>query len=319
VATADAHLYAPRPVVRFRGGGGFGGGAANVGRNPPGGAVVYYNLKAEPKEGDEVSLEFLDSAGTLVRKFSTKDKEEERPGGEAEGGPPMPPAPRLPVKAGLNRFTWNLRHPEAARFRGMILWAGFTQGPVVVPGRYQVRLTVGGKSQTQPLEVAPDPRLAATTGDYQKQFELLLKIRDKLTQTHEAITRLREARDQVKGVAERAKGSGEAEKAVAQAAEAFSKKVTAIEEELYQTKNQSSQDPLNFPIRLNNKLASLAGAVAGAEAAPTDQSHAVYEDLTRRIDAELAKLEQALGPDLDTFNQLVRDQQVPAVVIKKKP
>jgi photosystem II stability/assembly factor-like uncharacterized protein len=315
VGTAEAHLFAPRPALRVRGGGGFGG-PPNVGRNPPGGAVVYYHLKAEPKENEEVTLEFLDEKGALVRKLSNKDKDEEPAAGGGEGER-TPPAPKIPVKAGLNRFAWNLRYPDATRFKGMILWAGQTQGPAVVPGRYQVRLTVGGKSQTQPLEVVPDPRLTTSTADYQKQFDLLLKIRDKLTQTHEAINRLREARDQVKAVAERAKGSGDAGKAIGDAAEAFTKKVTAAEEQLYQVKNQSSQDPLNFPIRLNNKLAALGGVVASADAAPTDQSYVVYEDLARGIDAELATLEQALGTDLAAFNRLVRDKEIPAVILKK--
>ncbi|HEX6737803.1 MAG TPA: hypothetical protein VF310_06020, partial [Vicinamibacteria bacterium] len=86
----------------------------------------------------------------------------------------------------------------------------------------------------------------------------------------------------------------------------------------YQVKNQSSQDPLNFPIRLNNKLAALGGVVASAEAAPTDQSYVVYEDLARGIDAELARLDQALTADLEAFNRLVRDKDVPAVIVKKK-
>src|SRR5207244_10125109 len=147
-------------------------------------------------------------------------------------------------------------------FKGMFLWGGLTRGPVVAPGAYQVRLTAGGRSLTRPLEVRKDPRLATSDEDFRKQYDLLAKIRDKLTETHDAITRIREMREQVKGVAERAK----ANKAIADAAESLGKKLTAVEEELYQTKNQSSQDPLNFPIRLNNKLAALAGVVAGADA-----------------------------------------------------
>jgi hypothetical protein len=94
------------------------------------------------------------------------------------------------------------------------------------------------------------------------------------------------------------------------------KKLTEIEEALYQTKNQSSQDPLNFPIRLNNKLAALMGVVARSDTPPNDQSFAVYEDLTRQIDAQLAKLSSIMKTDVPGFNQLVRDQNIPAVVVK---
>ena len=313
VAADDVHLFTPAPAYRF-----FGGGTRPsplVGQNPPSGAVVYYTLKAEPKANEEVTLEVLDASGKVLKKLSNKEDKDkaEGAGGDDEEGYGPPPAPRtIPAKAGLNRFPWDLRVEDASRFKGMILWGGVTRGPVLAPGSYQVRLTAGGKSLTQPLEVRKDPRLAAGGEDYRKQYDLLVKIRDKVTETHDAITRIRETRDQVKGVAGRAKGN----KAIADAADALDKKLTAVEEELYQTKNQSSQDPLNFPIRLNNKLAALAGVVGGGDAAPTDPSYVVYEDLTAKIDAQLARLRQVIDTDVPAFNALVREQNVPAVVVK---
>jgi hypothetical protein len=251
----------------------------------------------------------------VLKKLSSKedkDKAEAPGGGEEEGFGPPPAARTIPARAGLNRFPWDLRVEDASRFKGMILWGGVTRGPVLPPGAYQVRLTAAGQSLTQPLEVRKDPRLATTDDDYRKQYDLLVKIRDKVTETHDAISRIRETRDQVKGVAERANGN----KAIADAADALDKKITAVEEALYQTKNQSSQDPLNFPIRLNNKLAALAGVVGGGDAAPTDPSYVVYEDLTAKIDAQLAQLRQVMTTDVPAFNTLVREQNVPAIVIK---
>jgi hypothetical protein len=310
-------LFKPSPALRFFGGGGFGQ-SRTVGQNPPNGAIIYYVLPAEPKEKEEVTLELLDSSGKVVRKLSNREREgAERPaggGGEEEDffGPRGPR--RIPAKAGLNRFAWDLRGEEASRFRGMILWGGGTQGPVVHPGTYQARLTAGGQTLTESFEVRPDPRLTTAQADYEKQYALLTQIRDKLTETHDAIVRIREVREQVKGVADRTKGN----KAIADAADALGKKLTAIEEELYQTKNQSNQDPLNYPIRLNNKLSSLAGVVAGADAAPTDQSHAVYQDLAGKIDAQLTRLRDVVATDVPAFNKLVRDQDVPAVVVREK-
>jgi photosystem II stability/assembly factor-like uncharacterized protein len=312
VPAAEARLFKPAPAYRF-----FGGTRPSplVGQNPPNGAVIYYSLKAEPKSNEEVTLEVLDGAGHVLKKLSSKedkDKAEAPGGGEEEGFGPPPAARTIPARAGLNRFPWDLRAEDASRFKGMILWGGVTRGPVLPPGVYQVRLTAAGQSLTQPLEVRKDPRLATTDDDYRKQYDLLVKIRDKVTETHDAISRIRETRDQVKGVAERGKGN----KAIADAADALDKKITAVEEALYQTKNQSSQDPLNFPIRLNNKLAALAGVVGGGDAAPTDQSYVVYEDLTAKIDAELARLRQVMNTDVPAFNALVREQNVPAIVIK---
>jgi hypothetical protein len=186
----------------------------------------------------------------------------------------------------------------------------------VVPGRYEARLTAAGETLSQAFEVRKDPRLATSEADFAKQQELLLKVRDKLTATHDGVTRLRGVRDQVKTASERAKGS-EAEKAIQESADTLGKKLTAVEEALYQTKNRASQDPLNYPIRLNNKLAALGGTVASADAAPTLQSYAVYDELVARIDAELASLDRLLADDVPAFNRLVREKEIPAVRLAK--
>ncbi|MEY4167376.1 MAG: hypothetical protein RIR52_1200, partial [Acidobacteriota bacterium] len=140
-------------------------------------------------------------------------------------------------------------------------------------------------------------------------------IRDKLTETHDAIVAIRDARKQVNEYATRAKNLAEA-KPVIDAARSLSESMTKIEEALYQVKNQSSQDPLNYPIRLNNKLAALAGSIAGPDAQPTDQHFAVYQDLVTKIDTELAKLKTIFTTDIPAFNRLVRDQNIPAVSLK---
>jgi hypothetical protein len=176
---------------------------------------------------------------------------------------------------------------------------------------------VGGETFTQPFEIRKDPRSSVTQADLEAQFRFLMDVRDKLTETHDAVSRIREVREQVKTVVDHAKTAG-GDEAIAKAAESLTKSVTAVEEALYQTKNQSSQDPLNFPIRLNNKLSALAGVVASADGAPTASSSAVYEDVAGRIDVELAKLKKILDTDLSAFNQLVKEKGVPAVVMKKQ-
>jgi hypothetical protein len=312
LAAAPVHLFQPSPAYRF--GGPKGRGA--VGENPAYGARLSYLLKEAPKQGDELKLEILDAKGALVRSFSSKEEKQDDDAGDPEReaffGPPAPKT--IPAKAGLNTFTWDLRYAEASKFKGLILWSGETAGPRVVPGRYQARLTAAGETQTQPFEVRKDPRLATTDADFAKQQELLLKIRDKLTATHDAIGRLRGVRDQVKTASERAKGS-EAEKPIQEAADALTKKLTTVEEALYQTKNRASQDPLNYPIRLNNKLAALAGSVGSADAAPTAQAYAVYDELAAKIDAELKALDGVLAEDVPAFNRLLREKEVPAVRI----
>ncbi len=310
----DAYLFKPEEAYRMPGGGGFGGGGGSIGQNPPSGATVYYYLKNKPQ--NEIKIEFLDSAGKVIRELRTRlgDAQAEQPaggGGPFGGGPP-----RLPSEAGLNRFVFDMRHRPAATFPGLIMWAGSTVGPISVPGTYQVRLTVDGRAQTQSFEWRKDPRIETAQADFQKQFDLLIKIRDKLTETHEAILRIRDARRQIDDITNRLRDQTEG-KAIGDAARALRGKMTAVEEELYQTKNQSNQDPLNYPIRLNNKLAALGSVVASADAAPTDVSFTVYEELTAKINAQLAKLEEIWKTDLPAFNKLVRDQNVPPVIVRR--
>jgi len=317
-ASAGAWLFTPSPASMF---GGPAGRAGVVGENPPSGAVVYFRLAAEPKDKEEVALEFLDPSGKLIRRFSTRgdSTDDEGAGGGDDDGPNRDASPhKLEVKAGLNRFVWDLRYPDAKGFKGLILWGGGLDGPSVVPGTYQVRLVTKSGTQTRSFEVKKDPRLATTTADYQERFQLHMKIRDKLTETHESIKRIRDVRDQLTAVSARTKLVAAGDTTIAAAAKALSKKLTAVEEALYQTKNKSSQDPLNYPIRLNNKLSLLTGVVASADARPTAQTVEVYNDIVGKIDVELAKLKVLLGDDLTAFNRLVRDKDVPAVVVKEK-
>ncbi len=312
---ADAVLYDPAPACLF------GGPAVprrDAGMNPPPGAMIYYRLAKEPAKGEEVTLEFLDASGDVVRKLSNKGEgESEGAGGGEEGFFRRGGATKIPARAGLNRFTWNLRGEDASRFKGLVLWGGGLEGPQVVPGEYRVRLTVGGRTETQTLEVRGDPRLATTQAEYQARYDLLKKIRDKLTETHDAIQRIRDVRDQLKDAGDRALAATK-DSTVAKAAKDLTKKLTAVEEALYQTKNRSRQDPLNFPIRLNNKLSALVGVVSSAYEKPTRQSVAVYDDVAGKIDAQLGTLKTLLEEDLAGFNDLVREKDVPAVVVKER-
>ena len=326
-AVSETHLFKPKDSYRMPG---FGAvqlpATATIGNNPASGVVVYYSLKTKPT-GD-LQLEFLDSSGKSIRKFTGRAP---RPSGAAAasaaaGQMTTPPAEegegfgrggpaRVTTDAGLNRFIWDMRYGDAVRFPGMILWAGETRGPKVPPGTYQVKLTTDGKTLTQNFEVKADPRLTTTQADYAKQLELGLKIRDKLSETNNAILQIRDVRKQVEDLLKRVKDQANF-KVIDDAGTALNKNLTTIEEALYQTKNQSSQDPLNFPIRLNNKLAALGGVVDSPEAGPNAQSYVVYGEVVGQIDAQLQQLAQIMKTDVPAFNQLVREQNIPAVVVK---
>jgi len=300
VAAANVHLFKPRDAYRMGGGFRFGGTIPGVAPNPPSGVVLYYYLKGEP-EG-EVKLAFLEEDGALIREYSSE------PEGRAEEG-------EVAKKAGMNRFVWDLRYPDASRFPGMIMWAGTTSGPQAAPGTYQVRLSVGDQTFTESFRVMKDPRIAATDADLREQFDFLIRIRDRVSEANDAVSRIREIRAQIDGVLKRVEGESYEEE-ISEAAKPIKQALSEVENEIYQTKNQSRQDPLNFPIKLNNKIAALTGVVASADARPTKQSYDVYEELSGQLQVQLDRLSGIVEDDIPAFNALVARHSVPAVIIR---
>ena len=312
---ADAFLFKPEdPYRQAGGGGGFTlPSTATVGANPPNGAVIHYYLKSKPKE---VTLEFLDSTGKVIRKFTGRAEPQPtpQPAGGGFGGAAR--EPNLPTDVGLNRFVWNYRLPNATNIPGLILWGGSLAGPRVVPANYQVRLTVDGKAiGTEAFAVKADPRMTLTQDDFQKQYDLMSKITAKLTETHDAILEIRDVRKQLDDLSARLKDP--LQKEFVDKAKEIGKKLTAVEEELIQTRIKSSQDALNYPIRLNNKLAALASTVDSADFAPPAQSYEVYNDLSGRIDAQLATLARIKSEDIAAFNKSFAEKNLPVIVTRK--
>ena len=348
IPRSAAHLFKPRKVYRagFNGGGGTGAaGGHPTGANPAAGGVVYYWL-AQPRQ--LVTMDFLDAQGKVIRTFTSQQdpkvaadsirgdsirtarndslrragvtpdttaraeaKGEETPPSD-EGPIRRPPPPRVANKAGLNMFAWNLRYPDASVFDNMILWAGATAGPVVLPGTYSVRLNVNGQRYTQPLTIVKDPRSNATDADLKEQFDLLMRIRDKTSQANDAVKTIRNVKAQL---ADREKRlSGDKAAAFARLAADFSTKLSAIEAEIYQVKNQSSQDPLNYPIKLNNKIAALAGVVGGTDAKPTSQSYTVFNDLSAQLDRQLSAMRGANLILLPVINSQLKAAGLPPIV-----
>ncbi len=309
---AAAFLFKPEDAYRTAGGGGFGGNSptATVGRNPASGAVVNYYLRDKPTR--EVTVEFLDSQNAVLRKFTRRidapvSAPPAGPGGFGGGGDPQPPA-----EVGLNTFAWNYRLPNAVTIQGLIMWGGSLAGPRIPPGNYSVRLTVDGKAvATEPLAVKADTRLTTTQEDFGKQFDLMKKIGAKLTDTHNAINELRDMRAQIEAVSRRLKPEN---KDLIDKAKDIVTKLTEVEETLHQTKIRSGQDALNFPIRLNNKLAALSSFVDSSDDGPTASAYVVFTDLTSLIDIQLTKYASVKSQDIADFNKQYLAKGLPVIV-----
>ena len=348
VQDAPVYLFKPRPAVRFITSWGYSRASApgifyrntgdimitarrelkpggetvdrnlNAGENPPDGVLVYYFLKQKP-EG-EVKLTFLDAQGEQIKSFTSEQAQSQSP--KAEDAPPEAPDeeedrekkdPRVPKEAGMNRFLWNTRYPDPKKVDGYVASEAVMAGPVTAPGTYHVQLAVADQTLTEAFEVQKDPRVPATQEDLDSQFKLLLKVRDKLSETHDAINTLRNIRQQVEDWEKRTRERKDHE-AVSSAARSLKEKLSPIEDELTQSRAKTRQDTMNFPAKLNGKLAWLAGVVASAQAAPTRQQYELYADLAGRIDVQIQRLQEIIDTDVAAFNGLMRESEMPAVI-----
>jgi photosystem II stability/assembly factor-like uncharacterized protein len=267
--------------------------------------LIDYYLKAQPKS---LTLDILDSQGQVVRTFKGQPP---RPAGQAatsgddEDGP-RGPATTVPMAAGMNRASWDLSSQPIASFPGMILWGATQNGPAVLPGSYQVRLTADGVTQTQPVTITKHPLRNISDADLQFQWDLATRIRNKVDEANLAVVNIRRIKTEV---AEKTKG---APKEVVAAAETLTTNLTAVEVDLYQVKNQSGQDPLNFPIKTNNRLASLLRVAITGEGRPTSNVEPIFNELMAELKAEQDRLDKTLATDLVTLNRmLAREKKAP--------
>ena len=290
----DFHLFKPADATRSAGG-----------------ATISYLLRRPART---LSLEILDGFGKTIQTIAGAAPDagrgergrgrgaagEETPQPDAEagaGGRGRGGAPTASMAAGLNRVTWNLDYPGPASFPGMVLWGATTSGPAALPGTYQVRLTVDGKSQTQTFGIRKHPFHTAGDADLREQFDLALQIRDKASEANNAVMQIRKIKDQVK---ERLAKSSDAQ--LKAAGDRLTTSLSAIEEEIYQVRNQSNQDPLNFPIKINNRLASLLSVVQRGDGKPIANAYPIFKDLSEELKVQTDRLQQALAADLPAFN-----------------
>jgi photosystem II stability/assembly factor-like uncharacterized protein len=298
VAASNFHLYKPMPSYRVGGRGFNFGGSRAVGQNHPGGVMLHYYLKNKPDTATSVSMEIMEMDGTLIQKFSSQSRQR----GE-----------RLEVEAGMNRLVWDMRYPAAERFDGMIVWSASMNGPVALPGTYKAKLTVNEQSIETEFEIVKDPRSSVTAADLKAQFDFLISVRDKLTETHTSITDLRKVRGDINTTMKNVQ-----DKEIKQKAKTILNEMKIIEEELYQTKNRSGQDPLNYPIRLNNKLGHLNSIMSIGNNPPTQQAIQFQKEVTALIDEQLKKLEVIFTTDIPELNNMLKEAGIDFIKTEKK-
>jgi photosystem II stability/assembly factor-like uncharacterized protein len=277
IASAPAHLYTPVPALRSTSG-----------------ATVTYTFATAPQRA---RLEVIDSTGTVLRAFThdTLPPGAARGGGGRRGGGPV----FIPKAAGINRFTWDLRTEPIVGFPGMILWGAGLNGPVVPPGTYTLRLTVDGRTVSAPLVVQRNPLVPEyTDADLHAQYQFTRRVRDKATEANLAVIAIRNVKAQVERRLA-AKNDG----GLRTAGRKLLADASAIEEKIYQVRNQSGQDPLNFPIKVNNRLANLLSMAERGDGPPGTYMPEIFEILSTELKGYTDALDTLWKNDLAAFNQ----------------
>ena len=293
-------LFKPKDSYRMRGGS--RNDAKTTGTNHPNGVITYFNLK-DYKDDDKVSLTYFDTKGDTIKIFSTTDKKNQ-----------------LTVKKGANQFVWNMTYDGAERLKGMILWWASLDGPRAIPGQYKVSLKVEPKSDdtvtsststglstgsfemSQTFNILADPRAESTLADIQKQFQFIKSVNKTMDKAHKSIKKIRNINAQLAAFQKQYKDDDNVKDLVGKA-KALEEQLSDIEKALYQTKNRSGQDPLNFPIRLTNKLGHLNSLVRMGDFAPTEQDIAVKNELTIKIEKQLSNFNTILNNEVKAFNK----------------
>lgn len=289
IKMADHHLFQPKPSYRMAQGGGWGTpNTLRVGENHPNGVLFNYFIK-EMTDTSKVSIEIKELSGETIRKYSNTDKKN-----------------KLTVKKEGNRFVWDMRYPGFETFPGMVLYSSPNRGPKAVPGKYIATLTVDGQSVDQEFEIIKDPRLPNTEEDYANQFSYLMEVRDKVSEAHRAMNDIRSVREDIKYFQKKLGDQAEYKEVLA-LANALNKDMSVIENEIHMTKNQSRQDPLNYGIRINNRLAFLLADQQRGDYPPTDQAIEVKDEISAELDVQLAALDKLLVDRITEINNMGKD------------
>jgi photosystem II stability/assembly factor-like uncharacterized protein len=256
------------------------------GQNHPNGVVTHFYLN-NLDEKDSIALTYLSMRGDTLASYSNKAKEKDK---------------KLVLEKGGNIHVWDTRGKGAKKLEGMIFWWANFDGPKAVPGDYKVSLSVNGAVSAKDFKILPDPRAEVSIADMQKQFDFITDINTTIDKAHTSIDKIRTISKQLSAFEKQYKDNAST-KALIEKAKAMKEKFALVEEALYQTKNQSRQDPLNFPIKLTNKLGHLNSLVSIDDFPPTEQDIAVKNELTAKINEQLSTFDALISTEIEAFNE----------------
>ena len=278
----DPYLYKPKATYRLKGSG--GKSSLTMGTNKPNGVEVHFYIPSYNQNSDIVELSFHDNQGDIIKKFSTSDETN-----------------KLKIKEGGNLFVWDYKYPGAEKFDGMIMWSASLNGAKAVPGKYQVRLSVNNFLTQSSFEILKSPNSESSVNEMREQFNFVNQINKTITKAHQSIKKIRKTKLKLTEFLNNFSDNKDA-KSIVEKANYLIDSLIKVENMLYQTKNESRQDPLNFPIKLTNKLGHIANLVTMNDFPPTDQDKTLMVELTAKIDKEIEVFNKLMTNDVSEFN-----------------
>jgi hypothetical protein len=289
ISRQNHYLFTPKPAYRMaQSGSSRGANSKLYGQNHPNGVNFQFFIK-DYEDNDAVKLEILELNGTLIRSFSNKAKESNK---------------SLKLKPGGNSHLWDMRYEGFKEFAGMVLYASPNRGPKAVPGTYMARLIVNDTIVSTEFDIVKDPRVSNSQEDYQKQFDFLMKVRDKVSKAHQAILDIRELREDIRYLKDKI---GDEYPQIMDALKNFEKEMTEVETSIHQTKNRSRQDALNFGIKVNNRLAFLMADQQRGDFPPTDAAEEVFTDQSKELDIYISQLNKLFTDKLVQINRMIKE------------
>jgi photosystem II stability/assembly factor-like uncharacterized protein len=309
---AEVVLYQPQTALRLHYPNEFDR-RQPVGDNPPPGAIIDYYLKTAPK--DEIIIDILDAQGKVVRHLSSKEKKENEQPPEWPDRVERPKT--IPASDGMNRFAWDLRYDDPIQIPGAFYTSDAPKGPLALPGHYQVKLTVGGESQTAPLHLDIDPRTKGSEGALQKQFTLAMQTNDRISQLHQAVNEIREVKSQIKNLHTKF-GDDPKVKEALQMADAMEKRMSDVEEQLIQVNMKGSEGNLAFPSMLNERFDAFSHAIESADSEPTHPQLEAFQTLSGGLEEQLRKWNAVKQEELPKVSAMIKQADLPALIVKEK-
>ena len=278
----DPYLYKPKATYRLKGSG--GKSSLTMGTNKPNGVEVHFYIPSYNENSDIVELSFHDEQGNEIKKFSTSDENN-----------------KLKIKEGGNLFVWDYKYPGAEKFDGMIMWSASLNGAKAIPGKYQVRLSVNNFLSQSSFEILKSPNSESSVNEMREQFNFVNQINKTISKAHQSIKKIRKTKLKLTEFLNTFSDNKDA-KSIIEKANFLVDSLSKVENMLYQTKNESRQDPLNFPIKLTNKLGHIANLVTMNDFPPTDQDKKLMVELTEKIDKEIEIFNKLMTNDVSEFN-----------------